>query len=222
MITGSAAIAKVCAERIGRGRPEQEFGALVGIAEQRGDAVRRGPERRDAPRRLQHQHRDRRLEQERRADHAQADRAAIVRQRERDQQDDGDTGQADQDTIHVPATAPRSANWRATIHAKSPPARPGLTRARNPASVACPWKHPLPHDRRARSSSFRSSMAAWSASPACWASNRSRSGRSRSRRGFSGSCCSSCCRARSPNCMGRRPRPCWSGSASCRCSPRLR
>ena len=84
MITGSAAMAKVWASGLVGGRAEQEFGALAGIAEQIGDAVRHRLDHRAAPAGAEHEQGDHRLQRERRADHAQADRPAVGREQDGD------------------------------------------------------------------------------------------------------------------------------------------
>ncbi len=97
MITGKAAIAKVLASGLVVARAEQEFGALGGVAEQVGDAVRTSDW---IPARPQLVHSTSqaidRLQREGGADDAQADRLAVGRQQERDGQDRKDPGDAHQ------------------------------------------------------------------------------------------------------------------------------
>jgi len=87
-------------EGVARARAEQEFGALVRIAEQVRDTGRKGMDPRAAPAGPKHEPRNRRLQRERRADDTQADRLAIGRQQECDGQDRRDPGDAHQILIH--------------------------------------------------------------------------------------------------------------------------
>ena len=100
MITGSAAIAKVLARGFLSAGPEQEFGALVGIAEQVGDSGRQPLDHGPAAAGVEHEEGDRRLQRERRADDAQADRLAVRGQQIGKRQDGGDPDDAQQLLIH--------------------------------------------------------------------------------------------------------------------------
>jgi hypothetical protein len=100
---------------LGRGqRAEQEIGAVLGIAEQRRDAVRRALDRGATGGDIEDERRDHDLQRECGPDDAQADRAAIGRQQHRQPQYDGNPGDADQKSFHEPCPPPGERVYRPT------------------------------------------------------------------------------------------------------------
>ena len=99
--------AREMGERVGIARPEQELGALGGIAQQLGDAVRHALDHRPSAAGPDHQKGDHRLQCERRADHAQADGLAVGREGDGNQDDGGDTRQPEQ-WVHETRPLPRA------------------------------------------------------------------------------------------------------------------
>ena len=99
---------EILAERVAGQRSEQEFGALAGVTEQIRDAIGHALDHRPPARGAQHEEGDHRLQRERRADHAQADCAAVGREQDRDEDDRGNADDPEQGLIHRNAAPPKA------------------------------------------------------------------------------------------------------------------
>jgi hypothetical protein len=91
---------EILPQRIGGKPAEEEFGAFIGIAQQVGYASRRALQNPVAPRHIEHQRSQPRLQRKGRQHDARADRLAVGGQQEGDRKDQHHSGKAHQD-LHI-------------------------------------------------------------------------------------------------------------------------